>query len=138
MEDLAYYLLTERLKAAAQAVSLVVAFKDVTFPADGVSEKPEEYLEVGFFPNEPSNRMVNSGRERFQGIYQITLITTEQIGLEPRLKTARQVADFYVKGESLFGEGGKITISKKPAIGPALRDDGVLRTPITVEYQFFA
>lgn len=138
MDALAYNLLTERLKVAAAAVTLPVAFADVTFPADGVSEKPDEYLEVAFFPNTPSNRAIGSGNERFPGIYQITLVTVERIGLEPRLEIARQVADFYVKGETLFGVGGKIKISRKPYLAGVLRDGGELRIPVTVEYEFFA
>lgn len=132
-EAQAYTLLVERLKVAAEAVNLEIAFKDVEF-----SQPPEEYLLVDYFPNEPSNRMISSGRERFVGIFQIMLVTTEQIGAEPRYETARQVADFYVKGESLFGAAGKIKIFKKPWLANAMRDDKNLRIPITVEYEFFA
>jgi hypothetical protein len=138
MEALAYNLLTERLKVAAAAVALPVAFADVTFPADGVSEKPDEYLEVAFFVNDPSNRAISSGNERFLGIYQVTLVAVERRGLEPRLEIARQVADFYVKGETLHGSNGKVKITKKPYLAGTLRDGGELRIPVTVEYEFFA
>lgn len=137
-EAIAYTLLTDRLKLAAAAVDLPVAFKDVSFPAQGLGAKPSEYLEVDFFPNDPTNRMLGKGREMFPGIFQVQLVTTEQVGVAPRYETARQVADFYVKGEVLFGEGAKIKVSKKPAIASALRDNGETRIPITVEYEFFA
>lgn len=138
MEALAYSVLTERLKTAAAAVNLPVAYADVTFPAEGVDTKPSEFLEVAFFVNDPSNRALGSGNERFPGVYQVTLVTVERVGLEPRLEIARQVADFYVKGETLFGATGKVKISKKPYLAGVLRDGGELRIPITVEYEFFA
>lgn len=131
----AYSILTEVLKTAAVAANLPIAFADVVFEADS---KPDLYLEVAFFPNDPGNAAVAKGRERFMGIYQVTLVSVEREGLAPRLEIARQVANFYVKGEKHYSGTGYVKIAKVPAIAPPLRDEQSLRTPISVEYEYFA
>lgn len=137
-EALAYQKMVDILKVAVIDLGLDVAYADVTYPALGVNQKPSAYLEVSFFVNDPTNFALGNSRERTPGIFQVTLITSEQEGLAPRLEMARQVANYYVKGSKHHWDGGYVKISKRPALAGPLRDGDILRTPISVEYEFFA
>ena len=112
------------------------AWPNVDFkrPASG------QFYRVQSFPTEANQvELGDAGRNRFRGLWQVSVYVPEGQGLRKGLATAQEAADHFKRGTVLEGASGIIVrILKPPVIGPSITEPPYVQIPVTIEYQFDA
>lgn len=108
--------------------------KKFTPPSDGSA-----YLEVTHFPNRSSRMALKgSAKEYMRGFLQILIRAPRNEGGDKATKIAGDVAAHFPSDLSLWSEGVRVRISKKPDVMSASPTETSWNVPVTVYYEAFA
>lgn len=128
--------LATRTAATSGTTSDQFAWPNVDFipPSSGI------YFRIQSFPTEALQaELGDTGRNRFRGLWQISVYAPEGDGLVDGLTLAQAFATQFKRGLALTTDGGlAVRVTKPPVIGPSIQEPPYVQIPVTVEYQFDA
>ena len=123
--------LLDHLSDLTLTPAMAVAWPDLHFdpPAAG-------YLRPSLAPNTATQvTLGTSGRNRYRGLFQISVFWPRNSGgIAPREK-ADLVAVHFKRGTTISLTGGTIRIYRPPEIAATFPDDPYTHTPVTIYYQ---
>jgi hypothetical protein len=104
-------------------------------PADGSA-----YVEVAHFPNRSDRYGLKKGegKEHMLGFLQLLVRAPRNEGGEKATKIAGELALHFPADLSLWSEGVRVRISKRPDVMSASPTEASWNVPVTVYYEAFA
>lgn len=129
--------LLDRLIALQFSPALAIAFPDIQFPASGQT-KPSDYLAVTFLPNVTGDYDIADGSQQHRGILQVSVFYQSGTGLIKPLDIAGEIITHFAKGTTLFKDGLKIVIDRKPYSSPPIQDTDRMQIPVSISYHAFS
>lgn len=129
--------LLEHLRTLTTDPELSVAWPGVDFPRNG-EEKPANFLEVQFLPNQTRQITYGGDAQQLRGILQISVMWKAGSGVIGALDAAGQVIEHF-KDQVLFSDDGqvRIVIDREPWASPNLPDGDRMRWPVSIQYHAF-
>lgn len=96
----------------------------------------QAYVEVTHFPNRSSRyALKGSSPENMQGFLQLLVRSPRNEGAAPATKIAGELALHFPADLSLWSEGVRVRISKKPDVMSASPTEASWNVPVTVYYE---
>lgn len=127
----------ERLGTLAFTPALEVAYPGRSFPV-GNAPKPDNYLEVTFLPNDTQNYATGNGQHQNRGFLQISVHwKTGAIGMIKPLDIAGQIITHFDKDTSLYSNGVKVKVYRKPWAAAPIQETDRVQIPVTIPYESF-
>ena len=132
VQALVYELFNAALVAAAPAAVINFPGLDFLVPAD------RSYLKVQLLPNTPFRLTIDSdGPMQYQGIYQITVVREQSVGIMGAQEAAGLVALMFPADTKLKSGELVVRVMADPAVAMSMPDGADLLTPVSVEYETF-
>lgn len=133
-----YMALTEHLETFVPVEgALPFAFDNLSLPTD-VAAKPTNYLSASFLPNETSNSELGDGQEQLRGLFQVSVFWESGAGLRSALNVVSQLIEHFAKGTTLWRDGLKVVIDRKPWAASPIQEDDRVQVPVTIQYHAFS
>ncbi len=129
--------LIEHLKTLSFSPVIEIAMPGVDFPAAGQT-KPDNYLAAFFMPNQTTNSEVGAGQEQHRGVFQVSVFWKKGAGHIKPLEAADKIIAHFAKGTTIYADGLKIIIDRKPYASSPLQETDRVQVPVTVRYHAFA
>ena len=129
--------LLDHLGALTFSPALPVAYPGVTFPAAG-QQKPENYVQVSFLPNQTETLSVGQGRQMHQGILQVSVYWKAGVGYVKPLDVVDRIIQHFAKGTRIISGAVKVKIDNKPWVSGPLQEGDRVQFPVTIPYRCFA
>lgn len=125
--------LNNHLKTMLFAPALPIEFPRVKFATpDG------RYLRVKHFPNQNTNLFVGSDDPTMhQGIYQVSLIETEQQGEAAAVEICAAIVAHFAKGTELRDGSAVVKIEEKPSLLSPLESGQNSEFAVSIRYRCY-
>ena len=125
------------LKTLVFTPALEIALPDIDFPKGG-GDKPDNYLEILFLPNQTRQVTYGDDAQQYRGIFQVTVLWKSGQGAIKALDTAGEIIKHF-KDEVLFSdaEDVRIVIDREPWASPKIPDGARTRWPVSIPYHAF-
>jgi hypothetical protein len=126
-------LLSTKLKALVFSPQIPIAWPHVAFTPP---TSPRLWLEAWPMFNTTGNLFLgNADPSEHLGIMQVTVVSPLGKGATPALDVAEAVAAHFAKGTRLQGSGVDLRVYEKPSISTPFKDEGDLRTAVSIRWR---
>ncbi|MBB6306220.1 DUF4128 domain-containing protein [Xanthobacter tagetidis] len=126
-------LLSAKLAALVFSPAIPIAWPHVPFTPPA---SPRLWLEAWPMFNTTGNLFLGNGDPSLHlGIMQVTVVSPLGEGATPALGIAEQVAAHFAKGTRLQSEDVDLRIYEKPSISTPFKDEGDLRTAVSIRWR---
>ncbi len=128
--------LLDRLATFVTTPALQIAYPGIAFPATG-QPLPDSYLQASFMPNRTDTLSVGIGRQRHQGIFQVSVWWKSGQGLVKPFDVAGAIIDHFAKGTRLTSGDVVVQINRKPWSAGPLQEADRVQIPVSAPYVSF-
>lgn len=126
----------QALFAHMEAISLTPA-KPIAWPNLSFTPPATGYLRVNDLPapTQPF-ALAHDGANEYAGLFQVDVMWQQGRGAQEPKEAAGAVAKHFRRGVHLRN-GGVLVEVTRASVGPAIKDDPFMMTPVTIRYRAF-